>query len=116
MMDKQSKYLFDIQSAISLIELFTKDIISYEQYLNDIKTQSAVERQLAIIGEAVGKLKQENNDLALSNAKTMIDFRNRLIHSYDNIDCSIVWVVITRHIPLLKKEIENLILSSKPTR
>ena len=108
-MDKQSKYLFDIQSAISLIESFTQDIVSYEQYVNDMKTQSAVERQLAIIGEAVGKLKQENNDFVLDEAKKMIDFRNRLIHSYDNIDCSIVWVVIKKYIPLLKKEIESLI-------
>ena len=107
-MDKQSKYLFDIQSAISLIESFTQDIISYDQYLNDFKTQSAVERQLAIIGEAVSKLKQENTDFTLSNAKQMIDFRNRLIHSYDNIDSSIVWVVVKRHLPLLKGEVENL--------
>ena len=108
-MDKQSKYLFDIQSSISLIESFTQGIESFEQYLNDIKTQSAVERQLAIIGEAVSKLKQENNDVVLNNAKKMIDFRNRLIHSYDNIDSSIVWVVIKKHIPLLKKEIETFL-------
>jgi uncharacterized protein with HEPN domain len=108
-MDKQSKYLFDIQSAISFVESFTQDINSFEQYLNDIKTQSAVERQLAIIGEAVGKLTRGNSDFTLSHAKKIIDFRNRLIHSYDNIDCSIVWVVIKKHIPLLKKEIENLI-------
>ena len=106
-MGKQSKYLFDIQSAISFIESFTQDIDSFDQYLNDFKTQSAVERQLAIIGEAVGKLKQENIDFALNNAKKMIDFKNRLIHSYDNIDSSIVWVIIKKHIPLLKKEVEN---------
>ena len=86
-----------------------QDIDSFSQYLDDIKTQSAVERQLAIIGEAVGKLKQENSDFALSNAKKVIDFRNRLIHSYDNIDCSIVWVVIKKHIPLLKQEIQNIL-------
>jgi len=108
-MDKQSKYLFDIQSSISLTESFMQDIDSFSQYLDDIKTQSAVERQLAIIGEAVGKLKQENSDFALSNAKKVIDFRNRLIHSYDNIDCSIVWVVIKKHIPLLKQEIQNIL-------
>ena len=107
-MDKLSKYLFDIQSAISLIELFMQNTHSFEQYSNDIKTQSAVERQLAIIGEATGKLKHGNNDFALNNAKQIIDFRNRLIHSYDNIDSSIVWVVVKKHIPLLKEEIENL--------
>jgi len=113
-MDKQSKYLFDIQSAISLIEAFMNDIGSFDQYLIDIKTQSAVERQLAIIGEAVVKLKQEKTDFELSNVKKMIDFRNRLIHSYDNIDCSIVWVIIKKHVPLLKLEIENIMTQDKP--
>jgi len=106
-MDKVGKYLFDIQSAISLIESFTQNIDSFEAYRNDLKTQSAVERQLAIIGEVVGKLKQENANLLLSNAKQMIDFRNRLIHSYDNIDCSIVWVILIKHIPILREEIRN---------
>ena len=83
-----------------------QDIDSFEDYRNDLKTQSAVERQLAIIGEVVSKLKQENPTLSFSNAKQMIDFRNRLIHSYDNIDNSIVWVIIKKHIPILKEEIE----------
>jgi len=104
-MDKVDKYLFDIQSAISLIESFTQSIDSFENYRNDLKTQSAVERQLGIIGEVVNKLKHENSNFPLSNAKQMIDFRNRLIHSYDNIDCSIVWVIIRKHIPILKEEV-----------
>ena len=53
MMDRVSKYLFDIQSSISLIESFLKDINTFNDYQNDLKTQSAVERQLAIVGEVV---------------------------------------------------------------
>jgi len=108
-MDRVSKYLFDIQSSISLIESFVKDIDAFNDYQNDLKTQSAVERQLAIIGEVVNKLKQENSNYTLTHAKQMIDFRNRLIHSYDNIDNSIVWVILKKHLPALKEEIENLI-------
>jgi uncharacterized protein with HEPN domain len=108
-MDKVSKYLFDIQSSISLIESFLKDIDTFNDYQNDLKTQSAVERQLAIIGEVVNKLKQEDSSYTLTYAKQMIDFRNRLIHSYDNIDSSIVWVILRRHLPALKGEIENFI-------
>ncbi|MDR2231707.1 MAG: DUF86 domain-containing protein [Tannerella sp.] len=106
-MDKLTKYLFDIQSAISLIEVFLKDIKSFDDYQKDIKTQSAVERQLAIIGEVANKLKQESN-FTLLNSKQMIDFRNRLIHSYDNIDNSIVWVILKKHLPVLKNEINKL--------
>ena len=110
-MDKVSKYLFDIQSSISLIELFLKDVETFDMYRNDFKTQSAVERQLAIIGEVVGKLKQENQNLVLSNAKQIIDFRNRLIHSYDSIDNSIVWTILKKYLPVLKREIEDCIES-----
>jgi len=108
-MDRVSKYLFDIQSSISLIESFLKDIDSFTDYQNDLKTQSAVERQLAIIGEVVNKLKQEDSSYTFTSAKQMIDFRNRLIHSYDNIDSSIVWVILKNHLPVLKEEIENFI-------
>ena len=53
MTDQRKKYLSDINSAIELIEDFVKNINSFTDYNNDIKTQSAVERQLGIIGEAV---------------------------------------------------------------
>jgi len=107
-MDKASKYLFDIQSAITLIEVFMEGIDSFGAYQNDRKTQSAVERQLAIIGEVASKLKQQDEAFSLVNIRQMVAFRNRLIHSYDNIDNSIVWVIIKNHLPKLKTEIENL--------
>ena len=55
MTDQRKKYLSDINSALELIEDFVKNINSFTDYNNDIKTQSAVERQLGIIGEAVNK-------------------------------------------------------------
>ena len=108
-MDRVSKYLFDIQSSISLIESFVQSIDTFNDYQNDLKTQSAVERQLAIIGEVVNKLKQEDSSYTLSHVKQIIDFRNRLIHSYDSIDNSIVWVILNKHLPVLKEEVENFI-------
>lgn len=106
-MDKTGKYLFDIDHAISLIESFMVDIPDYKSFAEDIKTQSAVERQLAIIGEAVGKLMQENPNIQFSNARQIVNFRNRIIHSYDNIDVSIVWIITQRYIPLLKQEVKS---------
>lgn len=107
-MDKTGKYLFDISHAISLIEDFMVDISDYNAFAKDIKTQSAVERQLAIIGEAVGKLIQESSNIQFSNARQIVNFRNRIIHSYDNIDVSIVWIITQRYIPLLKQEVQSL--------
>ena len=108
MTEKSKKYLSDILMAIDLIEEFTVDITDFNIYQNDLKTQSAVERQLAIIGEALNQLKKIEPDLEIENAKQIIGFRNRLIHAYDSIDNSIVWAIINRHLKKLKKEGERI--------
>lgn len=58
MTEKSKKYLSDILMAIDLINDFTIGISDFNLYDNDRKTQSAVERQLVIIGEALNKLRQ----------------------------------------------------------
>ena len=109
MTDNAIKYLSDIQHAISLIDNFLVGVDNFGIYQSDPKTQSAVERQLGIIGEAVNKYRQEENVVILSNDKQMVGFRNRLIHSYDNIDTSIVWAIIKNHLPTLKEEVNEIL-------
>lgn len=108
MTEKGRKYLSDILMAIDLIEYFIADTPDFNSYQDDLKTQSAVERQLAIIGEALNKLKQTQINLRIQNDKQIIGFRNRLVHAYDNIDTTIVWVIVKRYLPELKKEIQDL--------
>lgn len=50
-----------------MIEKFTVDITDFTLYENDLKTQSAVERQLAIIGEALNQLKRIEPDLKIKS-------------------------------------------------
>ncbi len=107
MMEKSKKYISDILIAIDLIENFTADVLDFAVYQNDLKTQSAVERQLVIIGEALNKLNKEA-DFPIENDRQIIGFRNRLVHAYDSIDNTIVWVIIKRHLSRLKIEIEDL--------
>ena len=109
MTEKSKKYLSDVLMAIELIEEFTSEITDFNSYDNDRKTQSAVERQLAIIGEALNQLKKLDKKIVFENDKQIIGFRNRLIHAYDSIDNSIVWAIINRHLKNLKLEIENFI-------
>ncbi len=111
MMDKSKKYLSDVSIAIDLIEQFTADVTSFTQYSDDLKTQSAVERQLAIIGEALNKLKKTNPNIVIEHDRQIISFRNRLVHAYDSIDNAIVWAILQRHINQLKIEIEKLMNS-----
>jgi uncharacterized protein with HEPN domain len=105
MTERGRKYLSDIQIAIELIESFITDIDSFETYVEDLKTQSAVERQLGIVGEAVNKFKQECPDEILENTQQIVGFRNRIIHSYDSIDNSIIWVILKKYLSPLKEEI-----------
>ncbi len=69
MTGKALKYLSDILRAIEFIEDFTKSSLNYEEYLNDLKTQSAGERQPGIIGEAVNKFDLLNPGGSLENSK-----------------------------------------------
>ena len=107
-MDKSKKFFSDVLMAIELIEEFTADVVDFESYEADVKTQSAVERQLMIIGEALSKLRKSDEILNIENDKQIIGFRNRLVHAYDSIDNSIVWAIIKIHLSKLKFEIEKL--------
>jgi uncharacterized protein with HEPN domain len=93
MTDRSKKYLSDVLMAIQLVEEFTFEI-SFEIYETDRKTQSAVERQFAIIGEALNQFKKLESEILITNDKQMVSFRNRLIHAYDSLDNSIVWAII----------------------
>jgi uncharacterized protein with HEPN domain len=105
MTEQGKKYLSDILHAIELIEQFTINTANFDDYLTDLKTQSAVERQLGIIGEAVNKFDLLFPETGLSGARKMIGFRNRLIHAYDALDPSMIWAVIRKHLTPLKEEI-----------
>jgi uncharacterized protein with HEPN domain len=107
MTDKAKKYLSDILLAVKLIEDFTNGIASFEEYQNDLKTKSAVERQLAIIGEAVNQFRKYEEEFALNHTRQIVDFRNRIIHAYYNLDDSIIWAILQVHIPILKQEAEE---------
>jgi len=102
MMDQERKYLSDILAAINKIELFVADTPTFESYTCDLKTQSAVERQLSIIGEAVNHFDRLSTTPVLDNARQIVGFRNRLIHAYDSMDNAIVWAILKRHLTPLK--------------
>ncbi len=107
MTEKGLKYLYDILRAIELVEEFISPIDNYDQYVSDAKTQSAVERQLGIIGEAVNKFDAVHPDLSLENSSKIVGFRNRLNHAYDAVNPSMIWAIIKNHLTPLKQEINQ---------
>ncbi|MBV6646375.1 MAG: DUF86 domain-containing protein [Cyclobacteriaceae bacterium] len=105
--DRGAKVLTDILKAIELIEVFI-DGVSFSRYTNDLKTKSAVERQLSIVGEAVVQYESLTGK-TIDSKKRIRGFRNRLIHAYDAIDDSIVWAIIKNHLNELKSQIQSQI-------
>ena len=65
MTEENKKQLSDILIAIELIEDFTSDIDDFKSYQLDFKTQSAVERPLIIIGNALNNIKKLMRNLKL---------------------------------------------------
>ena len=107
---ESKKLLEDIRQAMIHIFEFTKDK-SYSDYNDDELLRSGVERQFEIIGEALNRL--SGIDPATVNKidqhQRIISFRNILIHGYDVIEDTVVWDVIQKNLPVLHKNIQQLL-------
>lgn len=106
---EEKKLLQDILTSIKNIIEIRKPIKNYSVYQKSILYRSAMERQLAIIGEAVVQLKNIKSKIEIENSRQIINIRNRLIHAYDSVNDELIWGIIVRHIPELKKEVSELL-------
>ena len=105
-MEKQvNKLLSDILSCIARIDEFTKDIHSFEEYQSNTLVQNAVERNVEIIGEAVNSLLKISPEIDITSARKIVNTRNLLIHGYDSVDSATVWVILRKHLPVLKEDV-----------
>jgi uncharacterized protein with HEPN domain len=100
-------YLWDVLEAIRLIDSFVS-AKTLEQYSSDAMIRSAVERQLEIIGEALGQGLKQFPELRdrITNCEQIVAFRNRLIHGYSLVSDAVVWGVIESDLPKLRSEAE----------
>ncbi len=103
------KYLFDIQSCIENIENYTGKPEIFANFENNMMQQQAIERNLEIIGEAVNNILKIQPDIKITDARRMVDTRNKIIHSYDDIHPAQIWNIIINHLPLLKQEVQILL-------
>jgi uncharacterized protein with HEPN domain len=113
---KTQKLLDDIRDAAKFILDSTAGQTAVG-YANNRLLRQAVERNFEIIGEAMNRLRALDPTTAaqISDVKSIVAFRNVLIHGYHLIDDSEVWNVITRSLPRLQAEVESLLRSFPPT-
>ena len=104
--NKVNKLLFDILISIETIEEFLGENSNFEAYSKNKMLRNAIERNLEIIGEATNKILQIKPNIELSNARRIVDTRNKIIHGYDEIEDVNLWVIIVNYLPILKGEVE----------
>lgn len=73
--------------------------------------RSAVERQLAIIGEALEQLPKIDaaSAASITGRRRIIALRNVLIHAYARVDDRVIWGILKRDLPALRREVSGLL-------
>lgn len=113
-MKEDAVYLRHILDAIDKIDSYA--VVGKETFMTTTHWQDAIIRNLEIIGEATKRLsdalKQSNAEIRWRNVAGL---RDVLIHDYMGVDLEVIWNVIARDLPELKKSIlKCLPKSSQP--
>ena len=110
MRPESRKYLFDVSRAADLLSRFTEGK-TFADFSEDELLQSAVERQMEIIGEAINQLSRVDAETAerISGYRRIIALRNVLIHGYAQVDSRILWDVLQMNLPVLQRETQTLL-------
>ena len=102
-------YLKDIFAAMVATQEFIEGI-DFETFASDDKTASAVLRKLEIIGEATKNVPEEiRREYPQVPWRQMAGMRDRLIHSYFEVDYLLVWETVKSQIPLLQPVIVQIL-------
>ncbi len=89
---KDESILLDIDAAARRITGFVRGF-TFEQFVEDERTWSAVLYQISVIGEAVKRLSESFRAQHPSIPwPQMAGMRNKVIHGYDTVDFERVWV------------------------
>lgn len=95
---------------IEKIERFTRDKPSAEHFYEDEECFDATVFNLALIGEKTTKL---SADFLMTHAhvgwRDVKDFRNFIIHNYDDLNPDRIWDVLKKNFPKLKNDLLEIL-------
>jgi uncharacterized protein with HEPN domain len=116
---REREYLGHMLDAVGQIQLYMRGK-SPEDFLSDRLLQDGVVRNFEILGEASRNLLNAVSDVPGKYPgipfAAIYGMRNQLSHGYFAIDLDVVWKVIERDIPSLRKELEAVIAAlDKPS-
>ncbi len=113
MRPEAAAFLWDARRAAELVQQFCSGL-TVDGYVADALVRSAVERQLAIVGEALNRLSKTDPETAaeITDVGRIISFRNILVHGYTSVDSFLVWRLVSSNLPVLLVEVDRLLAES----
>jgi len=99
-------YLRLMIDSFNKIKDYSKDM-SFEDFSNDSKTQSAVIMQLQVIGELSKRMPEEIKVAINIPWKQIAGMRDMVSHDYFNLDIKAVWDTIMKSVPEAESEVSK---------
>ena len=107
-MSRDDASLLDMIGALRKVIAWTQGM-DKSAFLADERTQSAVQHQLAILGEAAKRLspafRDEHPEVPW---RQIAGLRDVLVHRYDAVDLDLLWRAVSEELPALLAPLERL--------
>ena len=104
-------YIDHMLGAVRRIQSYTANIGETEIRQNTF-IQDAVPRNVEILGEASNQVLQRYRDFAIAHLEVPLraarSMRNLLVHGCFTINLAVVWQTVTRDLPTLLAELEQI--------
>ncbi len=105
--------LSDIVRSIDEIHEFSNGLTveDFKLYLSNKMMRRAIERDLIIIGEAMHDIVKVDHTrvMRIKNSRRVIELRNDVVHSYDDLANEKIWQFIWTELPYLRKEVSHIL-------
>lgn len=105
---KSKLYLNDILRAIERIEKSTEGK-EFKEFKSDNELVDATAMRLQIIGESISKLSSRLKEKYKIDWKRYPQTRNIISYSYFAVNFEILWSIVKKDIPMLKKQIKEIL-------
>jgi len=105
--------LSDIVRSIDEIHEFSNGLTveDFKLYLSNKMMRRAIERDLIIIGEAMHDIVKVDHTrvMRIKNSRRVVELRNDVVHSYDDLANEKIWQFIWSELPYLRKEVSHIL-------